>query len=169
MAKISLWLDSYDDIYSDFDSRQYGKRRVSEDFLNEMRQALRGRESRVRDLVLVIPPELRADSIEQVIETSLKEKFSEQYHLNQARCARKLRQGVLLGLAGVVVMTINSVIGFQGIYSLPLTALRVVLEPGGWFLVWASLDFLFYDWKELKKEREFFRLLTEITVHFKSA
>ncbi len=169
MAKISLWLDSYDDIYSDFDSRQYGKRRVSDDFLNEMRLALRDRETRVRDLVLVVPPGVRDETTEQVIETSLTERFSEQYRLNQARCGRKLRQGILLGLFGIIIMTVNSIIGFQGINSLPLTALRVVLEPGGWFLVWASLDFLYYDWKELKREREFFRRLTEMTIIFKSA
>lgn len=29
MIEINLWLDSYDDMYSDFDSRQYEKRRIS--------------------------------------------------------------------------------------------------------------------------------------------
>jgi hypothetical protein len=37
MSEISLWLDNYDDIYSDFDSRHFLKRRISEDFLHELR------------------------------------------------------------------------------------------------------------------------------------
>lgn len=30
MTEINLWLDSYDDMYSDFDSRQFEKRIISE-------------------------------------------------------------------------------------------------------------------------------------------
>ena len=42
MADISLWLDDYDDLFSDFDSRNYLKRRVSEDFLEELKSVTTG-------------------------------------------------------------------------------------------------------------------------------
>ena len=41
MANLELWLDSYNDIYSDFDSRHYSKRRISEDFIQELRLGLK--------------------------------------------------------------------------------------------------------------------------------
>ena len=50
-SELSIWLDSYDDIYSDFDSRQYLKRRVSEDFLYELKNAFRYKKEKINDLV----------------------------------------------------------------------------------------------------------------------
>jgi hypothetical protein len=59
MAELSLWLDYYDDVYADFDSRHYGKRRISDDFLFELRNALKYREERVNDLFLLLPGDKR--------------------------------------------------------------------------------------------------------------
>ena len=44
MVEINLWLDSYDDIYSYFESRHYLKRRISEDFLHEFRTEMKYKE-----------------------------------------------------------------------------------------------------------------------------
>ena len=169
MAELSLWLDYYDDIYSDFDSRQYLKRRISEDFLFELRNALKYKKERVLDLIILLPEQKREEKSEATIINSLKNFFSEQFRINEDKCRHKLNRGIVLGVAGVLIMVFNSFIGFKGTHSLPLVALKVVLEPGGWFLLCASLDFLFYDWKELKKEREFFKELSEANIHFKSS
>lgn len=40
-AEISLVLDTYDDIFSDFDPRPYGERALSSDFLDEAKKAAR--------------------------------------------------------------------------------------------------------------------------------
>ena len=39
-GNISLILDNYDDIFSDFDPRPYTVRALSDDFLNECRKAI---------------------------------------------------------------------------------------------------------------------------------
>ena len=47
MSEISLWLDTYDDIFSDFDPRPYSQREMSEDFLKEIsRRYLEGKHGR---------------------------------------------------------------------------------------------------------------------------
>ena len=51
MAELNLWLDSYDDIYSDFDSSHYLKRRISEDFLYELRTEMKYNEHYSGDMV----------------------------------------------------------------------------------------------------------------------
>jgi hypothetical protein len=38
--EISIWLDSYNDIFSDFDSRPFSERTVSDDFLSEVRKGM---------------------------------------------------------------------------------------------------------------------------------
>ncbi|HYM94203.1 MAG TPA: hypothetical protein VET23_08695 [Chitinophagaceae bacterium] len=169
MAELSLWLDYYDDLYSDFDSRYYLKRRVSKDFLYELRNALKYKKERVTDLLLLLPQEKRDEPNEKAIAGSLRDFFATQYRIHSDKCHRKINNVITLGITGILVMVINSYIGFKGTHTLTLVALRVLLEPAGWFLLWASFDFLFYSLKELKKDREFFRELSEMNIHFKSS
>jgi hypothetical protein len=169
MEELSLWLDYYDDIYSDFDSRQYHKRRISEDFLQELKRSLKENKDRLSALILLLPTDKRNFSDEAIIISSLKQFFNEQHSRWRENCHRKWQQGIALGIAGMLAMLVNAVIGLREQSVWPLTLLRILLEPGAWFLLWASLDFLFYDWKEMKKERDFFRRLTELSIHFKSS
>jgi len=169
MAELSLWLDYYDDIYSDFDSRHYGKRRISDDFLFELRNALKYKEEWTNDLILLLPADKRQDMDEKMIAASLKDFFTSMYHNNADKCRRKLNRGIIFGITGIIVMIINAIIAFKEAQSFALVTLRVVLEPAGWFLLWASFDFLFYNWQELKKERDFFNELAEMNIHFKSS
>ena len=169
MAELSLWLDYYDDIYSDFDSRHYGKRRISDDFLFELRNALRYKEERPNDLILLLPGDKRNEPDEKMIAASLKDFFTSMYRINADKCRHKLNRGIIFGITGITIMVINAIAAFNGPQSFALIALRIVLEPAGWFLLWAAFDFLFYNWQELKKERNFFRELAETNIHFKSA
>ena len=169
MAELSLWLDYYDDIYSDFDSRHYLKRRISEDFLFELRNALKYRKERIHDFLLLLPQDRRNEQNEKMIVSSLKDFFNEQFHFSAEKSRRRLKRGIIWGIIGILVIIVDSLIGYQKNNSFPVASLRVILEPAGWFLLWSSLDFLLYDLHELKDEREFFRELAEMSVHFKSA
>src|SRR6476660_7906590 len=73
---LGLWLQDYDDIYSDFDSRNYLKRRVSADFINELRISLKNKNEKVNDLLLLVPQDKRDSSKEQKITRNLKNYFS---------------------------------------------------------------------------------------------
>ncbi len=169
MAELSLWLDYYDDIYSDFDSRNYQRRRVSEDFLHELRNALKYKKEKIHDLVLLLPAEKRDEPTETVIAESLRNFFNAQFQTHSDYCRKKYKRGIFLGIAGILIMILNSFISLKGSHSLPIVALRVLMEPAGWFLLWVSFDFLVYDWSDLKKEREFFLGLSEMKIHFKSS
>ena len=169
MTEISLWLDSYDDIYSDFDSHHYLKRRISEDFLHELRVEMKYKEHHGGDLVLLLPQERRDAPAEEIIARSLTDFFNTQLHFQQDKCRKKLNKGILLLVAGVIIMLLNSWISYQSGKSFFVIALKVLLEPGGWFLLWAALDFLYYDFAELKKERKFYKALSEMHIHFKSS
>jgi len=169
MAELSLWLDYYDDIYSDFDSRQFVKRRISEDFLFEVRNAFKYKAERVNDLVLLLPEARRNEQNESIIIGSLKKFFRERFEVSEKKCRSKLNQGIIMGISGLCIMLLNSFIAFKGSHSFLFVALRVILEPGGWFLLWVSLDFLVYEWKGLKKEKDLFKELSELNIHFKSS
>jgi hypothetical protein len=169
MTELNLWLDSYDDIYSDFDSRHYLKRRISDDFLHELRIEIKDREHVARDLVLLLPPERRDETAEKIIAASLTAFFSGQFLFHRDRCRSKLNKGMLLFASGIITMLFNSWISYQYAASFPVIALKVLMEPAGWFLLWAALDFLFYDFRGLKRERDFFKELKEMHIHFRSS
>jgi len=81
MIEINLWLDSYDDMYSDFDSRQFGKRRISEDFLYELRTELKYKKQPVSDMVLLLPQAQRNKEAEKIITNSLADFFNSRFPL----------------------------------------------------------------------------------------
>lgn len=169
MAELNLWLDSYDDIYSDFDSRHYLKRRISEDFLHELRTEMKYTKDHAANMILLLPAEKRDESSEKIIVDSLTDFFTSQFGLHQDKCRKKLTMGILLLVTGILVMLFNSWISYNLQESFPVIGLKVLLEPAGWFLLWAALDFLFYDFTSLKKERNFYKELSEMRIHFKSS
>ena len=67
LSEISVALDSYDDIFSDFDPRDYSKRGLSEDFINEVKKASRAKPTGGLELKILIPENLRNKSHEHVI------------------------------------------------------------------------------------------------------
>ena len=169
MAELNLWLDSYDDIYSDFDSRHYLKRRISEDFLYELRTEMKYKDHHSGDMVLLLPQESRDEPAEKIIAVSLTDFFTSQFCFHHDKCRKKLNKSILLFVAGVIIMLLNSWVSYYSAESFPIVFLKVLLEPAGWFLVWAALDFWFYDFAELKKERNFYKEISETHIHFKSS
>ena len=169
MSELSLWLDYYDDIYSDFDSRHYLRRRISEDFLHELRMAKKYKPRNITDLVLLLPAEKRSEESERIIASSLKDFFKDQFQVQNDNYKRKLNRGLLMMIIGLLIMVANSYINFKNLHTLFISIIKTVLDPAGWFLLWFGFDFLFYDLVELKKEREFFVELSEANIHFKSS
>ena len=65
-AEISLILDTYDDIFSDFDPRPYNERALSEDFLIEARKAARDKNTGI-ELHFLIPTPMQDKASEELI------------------------------------------------------------------------------------------------------
>ncbi|MBX9781728.1 MAG: hypothetical protein K2X48_00405 [Chitinophagaceae bacterium] len=169
MTELNLWLDSYDDIYSDFDSRHYQKRRVSEDFLHELKTEMKYKEQKAAIMVLLLPARQRNEASEKIITAGLELFFKTQYDVIAGKCRRKFSNGLLLFGTGVVLMFLNGWLSYRFAVFFWAQSLRLLFEPAGWFSLWAALDFLFYDYNELKKERRFYRELSTMKISFQSA
>jgi hypothetical protein len=166
MSDIKLWLDSYDDIYSDFDSRHYLKRRISEDFLYELRNELAYIKTSVNHIILLLPQSKRNTISEEIIAKGLSDYFKTQYAFHKKKCANKLKQGVLLFIIGFIIMLLNSLFSFNYKETFLIIFLRILLEPAGWFLLWAAFDFLYYDFAKIKTVRNSFQLLSNVKIMF---
>ena len=89
--------------------------------------------------------------------------------VGQSTCRRKINNAFTLFICGVIVILLNSWISYNAKPSFFITGLRVLLEPAGWFSIWVAFDFVFYDFPELRKERRFYKKLSEMNIHFRSS
>jgi hypothetical protein len=165
-AKISIWLDSYDDMFSDFDPRPYSKRTVSDDFILQLRNVARGRVGKKMMLALLMP-ELKKDS---VVEEYVSQRLHAYFQLNAEQLGRERkasnRKGFLLTLAGLTVMLSAGYVSFLNSESFLARALLILFEPAGWFMLWMGLDLLVYDARKMKKELDFYKRLSSAQIRF---
>jgi len=163
---ISLILDSYDDIFSDFDPRPYSIRGLSDDFLVECRRAVRGikTESPVLELRLLVPKNKRKPAKETMIKKRLKDYFQNQVKEKQKEMTQSRREGVKWLAIGFSLSLISSllIIKKEFLFSLPL----IITEPGGWFSLWTGLDKLFIEPKGKKPELEFNNKMAKMSIKF---
>ena len=165
---VSLILDSYDDIFSDFDPRPYSSRGLSNDFLIECRRAVRGikTESPVLELRLLVPKNKRKAAKETMIKKRLKDYFQNQVKEKQMELKQTRRDGgkwILIGFSLALISTLL-ITQEEFLFKLPL----IITEPGGWFSFWTGLDKIFIEPKGKKPEFEFNNNMANMNVRFYS-
>lgn len=169
MPELSIWLDTYDDIYSDFDSRIYTKRRISEDFLEELHMALKYRNDHPSTLILLLPAVERNNTVENEIASSFKEQMRNRYYILLGKTRNTLLKGVLLLLSGLLLIGIVTFFSLKTNINYLSLLLRIALEPASWFMLWTGLDLLIFDFRKIKKESSFYNEISSMAIHFKNS
>lgn len=168
-ALISLWLDDYNDLFSDFDPRPYSQRALSDDFLNEVKKVLRETPSGKVELELLVPENLRMPSQESTIKKRLRDYFKSRYNYYMEQAARIKKQGVMFVSFGVILMLITTLVLFNfAERNFWVILLSVIAEPAGWFLFWDGMELLVFDSKERKSDLEFNQRMSSCNIYFKS-
>ncbi|KYC45354.1 MAG: hypothetical protein APG12_00832 [Candidatus Methanofastidiosum methylothiophilum] len=165
-GNISLVLDGYEDLFSDFDPRPYSKRTLSDDFISECKKVVREKKGEISNLELrlLLPKYKRKTSDETIIKRRLKEYFLKQANEKQKELNQSRREGGKWILIGFSLSFLSTLLIRQGnpIFNLPL----IITEPGGWFSFWTGLDKLFIEPKGKKPENEFYKNMSKMTVKF---
>ncbi len=167
LSQISLWLDDYDDIFSDFDPRPYAQRALSDDFLSEARKASRDKTSGKIELRFLVP----AAKCQQAHETTIKKRLREHFKKHHDRYVKDyhvvIRQGIQFAAAGVVIMFLTTFLLLKsGEKNILLNFLIVLLEPAGWFLFWEGLNLAIFQSKSKKPEVTFYEKMAACEVVF---
>jgi hypothetical protein len=162
-----LWLDTYDDIFSDFDPRPYAKRALSDDFLIVAKTASREKRDKELELNFLIPEKDRKPEIEEIIKKRLREHFKKHLHQFKEEIKRKQMHGLLFILIGAVTMFFASfiVLGEKGLLS---SFLLVLFEPVGWFSMWRGLDIIFNINSNEKPNLDFYKKMSKADLKFNS-
>lgn len=160
--EISLRLEHYDDIFSDFDMRPYNKRALSSDFLDEMRRACRDKNGGGIELVLHSPHDVRNEEHESTIRERLTEHFGRHKSLLQKEKGKMIGFGIGMVAMGIVCMVAATFVIFEAKEKDLLSSFLIVfLEPAAWFLLWEGMDQIIFNSKEINPELNFYRKMSD--------
>lgn len=165
---LNIWIDSYDDLFSDFDSRHFTERAVSDDFLLQMHKLTEEKEDFIKTLHFQIPAKLRDENSEKIIIARLSADFKSEFIRYSAELNSSRRNGIVMTLIGLVAFATTILIMSLEGNKLWQNFLRVLFEPAGWFLIWSGLDKIFFSGKPIKRKRDFYARLEKSKVEFVS-
>ena len=165
-SEIGIWIDNYDDIFSDFDPRPYSQRSISQDFLNETKKASRDKVSGDIEIKFLVPKKMRNLKEETVVKKRLREHFRD--HTKKLRKERMkiLREGGLFFVLGIIFMVFATFILVQDDPRFIIKILGVFFEPGGWFFFWQGLDLMIFRIKEETPDFEFYKKISTADIIF---
>lgn len=168
-SEISLLLDTYDDIFSDFDPRPYSERALSDDFLLEAKKASKDKESGKVELEFLIPKHLKNTNQEYLIKKRLRAHFKKHHTMLIQEKKAILKEGIIFTVAGILLMIVATYILSSNLQKTFATSFIIILlEPGGWFLFWTGLDKIVLESKKFKPDIEFYEKMSRAKMHFLS-
>ncbi|MCX6816158.1 MAG: hypothetical protein NT120_04890 [Candidatus Aenigmarchaeota archaeon] len=167
MSEISLWLDTYDDIFSDFDPRPYHQRALSIDFLDEAKRASRDKEAGI-ELKLLIAKKKRNATNEILIKKRLREHFRKHHAYLHREKMGIIRKGIEYTVIGLLVMFLATLLTFEYEKTLLTAFLIVIMEPAGWFLFWEGMNQAVFESKRINPDLEFYEKMIKCRVEFVS-
>lgn len=166
ISEISIWLDSYDDIFSDFDPRPYSERLLSDDFMKEAQKVSREKMSGAHELKLLIPRQNRQSKLEKIIRKKLKQYFYVNYIKTSGEIRKTRIKGLLLIATAVVILVFATMISLIEKKTMASHILLVLLEPAGWFTIWNGFDSLFFTPISKKLELDFYKKMVNCNITF---
>lgn len=166
MSEISLSLDTYDDIFSDFDPRPYSERALSDDFLYEAKRASREKRSGKVELHFLIPQNARNHESEKIIAKRLHEHFKKHHMLIHKETNDIRSRGTISALIGMILMAVATYISTMKSEDFLFNLLFVMMEPAGWFITWFGLDNIFYTSTQRKPDLEFYEKMSTCEIRF---
>jgi len=141
IREISIVIDDWDDIFSDFDPRPLDERTFSEDFIYELKK--RYRETKTgRVLVLICAPlHLKDERSEKTVIQRMKREFKREGLQKRKDIARIRGRGLIFVLCGVSFLgTLTFLEYYEPLSRLSVDLIGIILMPLGWFGIWEGLS-----------------------------
>ncbi|MFA6329052.1 MAG: hypothetical protein WCX64_00010 [Candidatus Micrarchaeia archaeon] len=165
LSEISIILDTYDDIFSDFDPRPYDVRSLSDDFLLEVKKATRQKGSKI-ELKVMMPEALRKPEEEAIIKKRVKAHYRNTVEQINRDVLKMRKKGGLFILVGVVILTLVVLMLSIVPAGLMQTFFLFLFEPAGWFTLWNGFDYLFIQPSSRYEERDFYHKMSNSDISF---
>jgi hypothetical protein len=167
LSELSVWLDCYDDIFSDFDPRPYQQRALSDDFLAMARKEILKKTGGELELTFLLPHGIRDRKTEKLIKERLHGHFIRHAVRIRGEIAALRRRGGLMCLASFAMLFFAAYLP-ELAFPVALTRfLTVLCNPAGWYLVFSGLDQIFAKAAQQRPELVFHEKLAECQISFR--
>lgn len=163
--EINIKLDSYNEIFSDFDPRPYKLKALSVDFLDEAKRAIRDSVSKI-NLKFFMPAEKRNLQEENIIKKRLSEHFKKHYARLENEKRQIINQGLSFIFIGIILMLLSTIILTSTEKTFLADFIIVIFQPAGWFLFWEGAHLAIFDSKMKKTDYDFYRKMSKCSVTF---
>jgi hypothetical protein len=170
IQEISIAIDSWDDVFSDFDPSPLEQRILSEDFLLELKK--RYRETQRGNFIITIyaPMTLKDDASERIVIKRLKQYFRFRHLSVQKEINAAIRKGFIFVVFGISFLsTLTLIAYFKLLNTLALELLSIILMPLGWFGIWEGFSRIIDPSPLAKQDLELFTKLSKAAIKFKYA
>lgn len=153
---LHIALDTYDDIFSDFDPSNYEHRILSDDFLKEIQKRYVETKKGDIEIRFSIPAVMRSAKVEVLIKKRLKQYFLGQIKLLDIEIEKRKRTGIIYFFIGFLVLLITyySADIFPGSHSAQIVA--ALLTPLGWFGMWEGLGLFVQSPVKYEEQKKFY-------------
>ena len=168
LKEIAIVIDTWDDIFSDFDPRPLSQRTVSSDFTSELKK--RHRETRKGDFTITIyaPYALKNLESERMVSQRLKKHFQLIFLQKKKDLIYRRIRGfifVCIGIASLSFLTLATYFKFLSQLAIEIAA--IILMPLGWFGFWEGLSKLIDASPVFIQEEKLFEKLAKTSYRFR--
>jgi len=162
--QVIIALNSYDDLFSDFDIRGYDERPFSRDFLDELNLRMIKLDSNEKiEVTLLVPEGLRNESNESVILKRMSGFFSDRY----AHYRRKNKNTIIKSAVFVIIGLLLMFIANFFTEKIPAAFGDFLLIPS-WYFVWSGLEQFVESREGIKDKIRYYSKLTDVVKMFKN-
>ncbi len=166
--EISIWIDKYDDVFSEFDSRPFSDRALSDDFLREVRKIASEKTTGEIRLKFHLMEDQRNPESEKIILNNLNKHFLHIAEQIKGEQRQDLHRGyILLGLGSALILFLFYLTTLPGEIAY-MSGIHLMLEPVGWFMTWTGLDHVFQISRKGKSTLDFNKRMSVAKIAFSS-
>ncbi|MDD4182762.1 MAG: hypothetical protein PHT53_02955 [Candidatus Omnitrophica bacterium] len=168
LREIGVVIDTWDDIFSDFDPRPLSERTVSGDFIDELKK--RYKETQSGDFIITIyaPILLKNEESERMVTNRLRKHFRYKFLQKNKVIAIIRIRGLIFFIVGICSLSFLTLATyFKFLSELTLQISSIILMPLGWFGIWEGLSKLIDTSPVVIRDSKLFERLLKATYHFK--
>lgn len=168
LREIAIAIDTWDDVFSDFDPRPLSERILSEDFIIELKQ--RYRETSKGDFIVTIcaPQSLEDRKSERTVSKRLKRHFQHRALMRRKENTRIRMRGIVFVLCGICFLTFLTLAAYYKWFNdLAINIISIVVMPLGWFGIWEGFSKIVDISTSFIQKERFYDKLSKAQYHFK--
>jgi hypothetical protein len=170
IQEITIAIDTWDDIFSDFDPSPLEQRILSEDFLLELKKRYRETPRGSYMITIYAPVFLKDDASEHIVIKRLKQYFKLRHLAIEKEISRSIQKGFLFIVVGTIFLGFLTLLAYFKLVSvLGIELLGIVLMPLGWFGIWEGFSRIIEPSPLIKQDLEVFGKLAKAIFKFKYA